>query len=32
MNKNALAPAAIFIAAMAFLAWFILSGAAVPGA
>ncbi|MEJ4043044.1 YoaK family small membrane protein [Erwinia sp. SLM-02] len=31
MNKRAIAPTLIFIAAMAFLVWFIASGAAMPG-
>ncbi|WP_438822117.1 YoaK family small membrane protein [Erwinia pyrifoliae] len=31
MNKRAIAPGLIFLAAMAFLFWFIASGAAMPG-
>lgn len=31
MNKRAIAPAIIFVAAMVFLVWFIASGAATPG-
>ncbi|WP_156322086.1 YoaK family small membrane protein [Winslowiella iniecta] len=31
MNKRAIAPAIIFIAAIVFFVWFIASGAAVPG-
>ncbi|MBP2170031.1 YoaK family small membrane protein [Erwiniaceae bacterium BAC15a-03b] len=31
MNKRAIAPALIFIAAVVFFVWFIASGAAVPG-
>ncbi|WP_231853282.1 YoaK family small membrane protein [Erwinia tasmaniensis] len=31
MNKRAIAPVVIFLAAMTFLIWFIASGAAMPG-
>jgi len=31
VNKRAIAPGLIFVAAMAFLVWFIASGAAMPG-